>query len=326
MRYRLAILLLIYLTQSINAQEYTSTWNETAICLDGQTVTWKGEPKYYNLASGVKYDIYNDSTNLYLRFLFPGNGKKQPVVVHGLRLRIKANTRPRVKAKIVIASDPETAMINGKRHSPQDSIPAGSPTGAFFQDSAQKHRHPMEDMHKRIPFNVTVTGFRMTEEVTELSESDTSDIVVATMRGEGDALVIMMIIPLREIFNDSYGLQDAANVKIKMKMEVERMQHPKAGNKGPGIGNRDAGMGSSQQPASGGGRNSGRMRSGGSRQGMHSQPGGGSETPLQSNRLKCSFKIQQPATRPSLPTGVSVMPSRSLMTTPARKQPKMGGM
>jgi hypothetical protein len=136
----------------------TSTWQNTAIVIDGQNNDWGGTLRYSDTTARLRYDVRNDSENLYLIVETDDNSMWMKLMHTGLKISMGLKSDPKATATITLPAlrrnpfmhccqgMPDSAITGcpGPMHEMKDHKCAKS-CGAKKDSACAKHCTEMKD-------------------------------------------------------------------------------------------------------------------------------------------------------------------------------------
>ena len=136
----------------------TSTWQDAAIVIDGQNNDWGGTLRYSDTASRLRYDVRNDSDNLYLIVETDDNSMQMKLMHTGIKVSMGLKSVPAATGIITLPAFrknrfmhhcqgiPDSACIGGPGSMPDmKDHKCTKPCGAGIDSSCNKPCREMKD-------------------------------------------------------------------------------------------------------------------------------------------------------------------------------------
>lgn len=267
-------ILFSFVFTGVFSQNVQSEWMDSPLKIDGKSTDWKEEPGMYDAATGMLFDMANDSKNLYLIFELPDKKTQANFMRAGFQLEISVKTKPKLKASI---------------HFPlMERIDDGQ--GMIQTSGQQRDRH--QD-YLAIADYAEIEGFILSEDVIQRDEHTDEAFTYNISWDEKEKMILEVQIPLLEIYQDYYLFEDMLSIDPKVKAKLNAMERPSGEGMQQGRGGMPPGGGGSGTGNSGGGRPSGGRGQGGKGQGggMHPQ-GNAQDRQAMFSEQSFSFKVQ----------------------------------
>ena len=138
----------------------TSTWQDVPIVIDGQNNDWGGTLRYSDTASRLRYDVRNDSDNLYLIVETDDNSMQMKLMHTGIKVSMGLKSVPAATGVITLPAFRENPFMHHCQGMPDSACIGGpgsmpdmkdhkctKPCSAMKDSACAKHGKEMKD-HK----------------------------------------------------------------------------------------------------------------------------------------------------------------------------------
>jgi hypothetical protein len=275
------VLASILLLSTVYAQDINQIkWQKSPLSIDGNTVDWGKELRYYEPKTRFWYHLTNDSSYLYMIFQAKDEQLKMALLYGQFSLKLVTHSNPKVKAEIKFLVNPTTMLPPPEGFEPHEN-PASE---RVFRDDGQSKQY-------------ITKGFCFTNDT--LSMQTQHPIEIAKRFDKEQGIVYELKISLNELFGLQHELSKTSlkNIDLEVAINTEGLEmnaHPQGR---PGKGGHaemhggglptGGGMPGGGMPGGGKGGHGGRPEGG-----RLGEPGGQDATNFKDS-FKHKFKLNQ---------------------------------
>lgn len=258
--FRLIVLSFVTCFTGTFAQVSTSKWQAQPILIDGDGSDWGYLPRFFNTESNIKYEFRNDAQNLYFILKAGDRATQMQLLKAGFSIRFKLKTATPVKTEITFKPNRLTElpqMING-----QDGV-----TQKLADKSVTQPEIVLKD-------TAVLDGFQFTNGIITSEKKDEKSICFARSKSSRDLAAYEIRIPLRELFDDNYKMDNIVTVPIQLQVYVNDLSQNEIKKMRGKMGGGMHGGGRGMDGMRGGGEMGGEMPGGNMGEMLGSEMGG----------------------------------------------------
>ncbi len=251
-------MLVIFSLNYLQAQTSELNWQKNKIITDGNNNDWMERPGFFNGESGVLYEAYNDSSNMYLLFEITDHKTQLKAMTSGFDIEIAVKSKPKVNAAVYMPVLKGKKVIGGNA-----SNHTKNKDGMGNQPPHKGQNQDLRNDYQLLNSYAEVHGF-----VNNPNAIYPTDSIHGFTYNYGwdkkDAMLFEFCIPLHHLFGDNYKLLKISKTEINIKPKFKGVE--KSGNMN--------GMSANGGGMQGGGGMKGGRSGGGPPGGMGGQQGG----------------------------------------------------
>lgn len=176
-------------------------WQKTPLSIDGNTIDWGKELRYYEPKSRFRYHLTNDSSYLYMIFQAKDEQLKMALLYGQFSLKLVMHSNPKVKAEIKFPVNPATMLPPPEGFKPPEN-PANE---KVFRDDEQGKQY-------------ITKGFCFTNDTLSIQTQQPIEIFKRFDKEQG--IVYEFKISLNELFGLQYELSKICLKNIDMEVAI----------------------------------------------------------------------------------------------------------
>lgn len=289
MKIAISLSMILFSLHFLQAQTSELNWQKNTIITDGNNTDWMERPGFFNGESGVLYEAYNDSNNLYLLFEITDQNTKIKTMTAGFNIEISVKSKPKVNAAIYMP------VLKGKEaFKDNNSSNPKNKNGMGNQPQKKGQKPDFRNDYQLLNSYAEVLGFIDNPQAIYPSDS-INGFTYNYGWDKKEAMLFEFCIPLHHLFGEDYNLIKISKAEITIKPEFKAIEKPDRGNMGAQGSMMTRGGGMQGGGMQGAGMQGG--RSGGGRPGgMGGQQGGMGEMQglLSTHSFKYKVKLATP--------------------------------
>jgi len=294
--FQFTLFALLILSTGLRAQVSSSKWQAQPIVIDGDGSDWGTLPRFFNAESDVKYEIRNDTHNLYIILKAADRTTQMQLLTAGFNIKLKVKTSPPIKVGINFP-----ALKKGEMP-PMILNHDGKTESLDFKSTTASTTMPKD--------TAILEGFQYSKGKIKSESIDEKNICFSRSKSSRELATYEIRIPLREIFGNEFILENVSANPIQLQVNINDLSQSDIkkmrGRQGRGMsggmhggGGRERGMGGQMGGMGGNGMESGGI--GGSEIGempgsdmqnqMQGEMGGGRGFSMERKSFSLDFKL-----------------------------------
>lgn len=230
--------LMVFLTLAtvLQAKEYPVRWKALQTSVDGDISDWKRNLSYFDASTRMRYDIRNDSNNLYIAMSISDQMMKTKASAAGIELKFKYKNDQKLKPVVFIKPFLKRGMRRGAGRS-----------GQMGQRGQQEQKMEIEQRRATYKLNkppVELSGFTSCNGNIYSMQHDKSIRYAFDLDSTG-TMIMELMIPLAELHGKDKSFEEILKQSIALSISLKAMERP------DGQGGGGGGMGPGGRPGGG---------------------------------------------------------------------------